>query len=68
MSLNMDEFKKERDKAYDLLLKTRELSVLYEIKLLIGSKRDTKTGQLHKLTLDDLEKEIDLKIKKLKDE
>ena len=61
-----EEFAKERNKSYDLLMKMRELTVWYEVKEIINSKRNTKTGQLHKLTLDSLEEEVLEKIEKLK--
>lgn len=63
-----EEFAKERNKSYDLLLKMREINVWYEVKEIITSKRGTKTGQLHKLTLDELEEEVLEKIKNLKNE
>ena len=63
-----EEFAKERNKSYDLLMKMRELTVWYEVKEIINSKRNTKTGQLHKLTLDSLEEEVLEKIKNLKNE
>lgn len=63
-----EEFAKERNKSYDLLMKMRELTVWYDVKEMINSKRNTKTGQLHKLTLDELEEEVLEKIKNLKNE
>ena len=60
------EFINERNKSYDLLMKMRELTVWYEVKEIINSKRNTETGQLHKLTLDSLEEEVLEKIEKLK--
>jgi len=62
------EFINERNKSYDLLMKMRELNVWYDVKEMINSKRNTETGQLHKLTLDELEKEVLEKIKNLKNE
>ena len=62
------EFINERNKSYDLLMKMRELTVWYDVKEMINSKRNTETGQLHKLTLDELEKEVLEKIKNLKNE
>lgn len=63
-----EEFINERNKSYDLLMKMRELTVWYDVKEMINSKRNTKTGQLHKLTLDSLEEEVLEKIKNLKNE
>ena len=60
------EFINGRNRSYDLLMKMRELTVWYEVKEIINSKRNTKTGQLHKLTLDSLEEEVLEKIEKLK--
>ena len=62
----MDEFKQEKDKAIDNLLKIRELTAYYEVLRIIREKRENTSPYLQKLTLDELEKEVKQLIEKLK--